>query len=95
MPSSAGFHVKASPPVLRGHDTSSTPTVAMAMAAATPQRHAVAQEQQAEHRHLHGLGLGVGGDDHERAVAHGGQQQGGGADLRQRGDDRPGQHGAR
>ena len=34
-PSSAGFQVKPSPPVLRGHDTRSTPVVAMAMAAAT------------------------------------------------------------
>ena len=29
MPSSAGFQVNASPPVLRGQDTSSTPMVAM------------------------------------------------------------------
>ena len=93
MPSSAGFDVKASPPVLRGQDTRSTPMVAIAMAAARLQRDAVAEEQEAEDGNLHGLRLGVGGDHHEGAVAHGGKQQRGRADLCQRGGYRPRQRG--
>ena len=67
-------------------DISTTPAVAIRIASAIGQRHLVAEEDQAEQRDLHRLGLDVGDGHDERALAHGGEHQRGGGDLRHRAD---------
>ena len=95
MPSRAGRQLKASSALLRGQDMISTPAVAMHDGQRQARRQPITQEGEAENGNLNRLGLGVGGGDHEGTLAHGGEQQGGGTDLRQRCSRAPGQHASR